>query len=102
MPQISPNQVESTHNISHNHCSKVGKLLCWKKQIKSLRAQFSRLDGSFKHDYIFTSFKHDDIFTNIPGLVMLKWRVKQNWAQLEDVYDNCLSTRHALHVFITI
>ena len=24
LPQISPNQVESTHTISHNHCSKVG------------------------------------------------------------------------------
>ena len=26
--QISPNQVESTHNLSPNHCSKVDKLLC--------------------------------------------------------------------------
>ena len=24
LPQISPNQVESTHTLSHNHCSKVG------------------------------------------------------------------------------
>ena len=24
LPQISPNQVESTHTFSHNHCSKVG------------------------------------------------------------------------------
>ena len=25
LPQISPNQVESTHTLPHNHCSKVGK-----------------------------------------------------------------------------
>ena len=25
LPQISPNQVESTHTLSHDHCSKVGK-----------------------------------------------------------------------------
>ena len=24
LPQISPNQVESAHTLSHNHCSKVG------------------------------------------------------------------------------